>query len=223
MFSKELFHFLSALAENNNRDWFQKHKAEYKAYETSAKTVFSYISDQLNQTDVIDSFKLFRIYRDVRFSKNKLPYKTHVSGSFKRKKPELRGGYYLHIQPHNKSFIGAGFWNPNKRDLLRVRREFEQDEDEFRDIINNPSFKSVWGELQGDELKTAPRDFNKTHSAIDLIRKKQYIFTKQFTDTEVLSSNFADKIASSFQKIRPFFDYMTDVLTTNENGECILR
>lgn len=223
MFSKELLQFMVTLAENNNRDWFHEHKSDYKNHEASAKTVFSYISDQLNQHDVIDSFKLFRLYRDVRFSKNKLPYKTHISGSFKRKKPELRGGYYLHIQPHNKSYIATGFWNPDKTDLLRVRREFEQDDQELRGIINNPKFQSVWGTLQGDELKTAPRDFDKNHQAIDLIRKKQYIFTKHFTDNEVLDANFADTVVSGFHEIRPFFDYMTDVLTTNVNGESVLK
>ena len=222
MFSKELLQFMVTLAKNNNRDWFHEHKSDYKIHEASAKIIFSYISDQLNQHDVIDSFKLFRLYRDVRFSKNKLPYKTHISGSFKRKKPELRGGYYLHIEPHNKSFIATGFWNPDKTDLLRVRREFEQDDQELRGIINDIKFQSVWGTLQGDELKTAPRDFDKNHQAIDLIRKKQYIFTKHFTDKEVVDLNFADAVVRSFQVIRPFFDYMTDVLTTNENGESII-
>lgn len=222
MFSKELLQFMVTLAKNNNRDWFHEHKSDYKIHEASAKAIFSYISEQLNQHDVIESFKLFRIYRDVRFSKNKLPYKTHISGSFKRKKPEFRGGYYLHIEPHNKSFIATGFWNPDKTDLLRVRREFEQDDQELRGIINDIKFQSVWGTLQGDELKTAPRDFDKNHQAIDLIRKKQYIFTKHFTDKEVVDLNFADAVVSSFQVIRPFFDYMTDVLTTNENGESII-
>jgi len=165
---------------------------------------------------------LFRIYRDVRFSKNKLPYKTHFGGSFSRKKPELRGGYYLHIQPNNESFIATGFWEPNKEDLLRIRREFEQDDDEIRAIITDKSFKSVWGEFVGDELKTAPRDFDKTHPAIDLIRKKQFIFTKKYTDKDVLSDDFLEDVNTSFKAIRPFFDYMSDVLTTNLNGESII-
>ena len=221
-FSKDVLGFIKRLEKNNNRDWFNEHKSEYKSYETLAKAIFKYISDNLNKHDQIDSYKVFRIYRDVRFSKNKLPYKTHISGSFHRKKPELRGGYYLHIQPDNNSFIGVGFWDPNKEDLLRIRREIEQDDQEIRDIINDTSFKSVWGELEGDELKTAPRDFDKEHSAIDLIKKKQYIFTKRFTDKEVLELNFADDVVSSFQAIRPFFDYMSDVLTTNVNGESII-
>lgn len=222
-FSQELLDFISMLERHNDRDWFNAHKEEYKRYEILTKGIFGYISEQLNQNDVIESFKVFRIYRDIRFSKNKLPYKTHISGSFQRKKPELRGGYYIHIQPNNKSFIGTGFWNPNKMDLLRLRREFELDDQELRTIINNPKFKAVWGPLQGDELKTAPRNFNKEHQAIDLIRKKQYIFTKQFTDKEVLDPNFAETVVVAFHDIKPFFDYMTDVLTTNINGESLLK
>ncbi|MFT5846277.1 DUF2461 domain-containing protein [Psychroserpens sp.] len=221
-FSKDVLEFFKRLEKNNDRDWFNAHKAEYKSYETLAKEVFKYISDGLNKQDLIDTFKVLRIYRDVRFSKNKLPYKIHISGSFHRKKPELRGGYYLHIQPGNQSFLAAGFWDPNKEDLLRLRREFEQDDQDIREIIHNTSFKSIWGELEGDELKTAPRDFDKEHAAIDLIRKKQFVFTKRFSDKEIIESNFADEVVVSFQAIRPFFDYMSAVLTTNLNGESII-
>lgn len=153
---------------------------------------------------------------------NKQPYKTHFGGSFHRRKPELRGGYYLHLAPNNQSFIATGFWEPNKADLLRIRKEFEMDDTEIRQIISNKSFKNVWGDLVGDELKTAPRNFDKDHPAIDLIRKKQYIFTKKFTDQEVLSSTFLEEVNTSFKAVRPYFDYMSDVLTTNLNGELLI-
>ncbi|MCD2258868.1 DUF2461 domain-containing protein [Psychroserpens luteolus] len=221
-FSKEILDFFKKLEKNNDRDWFNEHKKEFKTNEAKAKEAYQFIYDTLNKHDVVDGFKLFRIYRDVRFSKNKLPYKTHFGGSFHRKKPELRGGYYVHIQPNNESFIATGFWEPNKDDLLRIRREFEQDDDEIRKIIGQKKFKSVWGDFVGDELKTAPRDFDKDHPAIDLIRKKQYIFTKKYTDKEVTSDNFIDDVNTSFKAIRPFFDYMSDVLTTNLNGESII-
>lgn len=221
-FTKDSLDFFKRLEKNNDRDWFNEHKPEFKANEVVAKAVYKQLFDDLNAHDQIEKFKLFRIYRDVRFSKNKLPYKTHFGGSFSRKKPELRGGYYLHIQPNNESFIATGFWEPNKDDLLRIRREFEQDDQEIRDIINNKKFKSVWGEFVGDELKTAPRDFDKEHPAIDLIRKKQFIFTKKYTDKEVTSDNFLQDVNASFKAIRPFFDYMSDVLTTNLNGESII-
>ncbi|MFD2914050.1 DUF2461 domain-containing protein [Psychroserpens luteus] len=221
-FSKEILDFFKKLEKNNDRDWFNEHKPEFKKLEANAKHAYKQISENLNKHDVIDGFKLFRIYRDVRFSKNKLPYKTHFGGSFSRKKPELRGGYYVHIQPNNESFIATGFWDPNKDDLLRIRREFEQDDEEIRSILSNKKFKAIWGDFVGDELKTAPRDFDKEHPAIDLIRKKQFIFTKKYTDKEVISEQFIEDIDASFKAIKPFFDYMSDVLTTNLNGESII-
>lgn len=134
----------------------------------------------------------------------------------------MRGGYYLHIAPNNESFIATGFWEPNTNDLQRMRKEFEMDDTQMRTILNDKSFKSVWGDLVGDELKTAPRDFDKDHPAIDLIRKKQYIFVKKYTDKEVLSDDFLNQANKSFKAIRPYFDYMSEVLTTNLNGESII-
>lgn len=201
---KSAFSFLKKLEKNNNRDWFNDNKAEFKAVEKEIKAIYNSVSEQLNKHDSIEKSKVFRIYRDVRFSKNKLPYKTHFGGSFNRTKPRLRGGYYLHIQPHNESFIAVGFWEPNKEDLLRIRKEFEMDDSEIREILENKTFKSIWGGFVGDEVKTAPRGFNKDHQAIDLIKKKQYIFIKKFSDKEVLDSKFIDTVNESFKVVRPF-------------------
>lgn len=219
---KETFPFLIKLSKNNNRDWFNDNKAEFKAIETKVKEAYNSLGELLNNHDQIDKVKVFRIYRDVRFSKNKLPYKTHFGGSFHRKKPELRGGYYLHIQPKNESFIATGFWEPNKEDLFRIRKEFEMDDSEIREILNQTKFKNTWGSFVGDELKTAPKGFDKEHQAIDLIRKKQFIFIKKYTDKEVNSKGFLDDVNTSFVNVRPFFDYMSDILTTNLNGESLL-
>ena len=222
MISKDVFSFLKTLQKNNNRDWFQEHKAAFKEVEMGVKQFYAQLFEQLNTVDSIDTFKVFRIYRDVRFSKNKLPYKTHFSGSFHRTKPELRGGYYLHLAPQNESFIATGFWDPNKEDLLRIRKEFETDSEEIRALMEAPKFKSVWGRMQGDELKSAPRGFDKLDPNIDLIRRKQFIFTKKFTDKEVLSKGFEQQVIDDFEVIRPYFDYMSSVLTTNLNGESTL-
>ena len=222
MISPKVFQFLKNLEKNNNRDWFNEHKPEFKKIESEVKQVYNQLNIMLNVHDDIDKLKVFRIYRDVRFSKNKLPYKTHFGGSFHRTKPNLRGGYYLHIQPNDESFIATGFWEPNKEDLFRIRKEFEMDDEEIRSIINNKAFKKVWGEFKGDEVKTAPKGFSKEHPAIDLIRKKQYIFIKKYTDKEVLDNNFLNDVDKAFKAIRPYFDYMSDVLTTNLNGESII-
>jgi len=214
--------FFKKLQKNNNREWFTEHKPEFKAIEAEVKQVYNEIYNNLNAHDEIDKLKMFRIYRDVRFSKDKTPYKTHFGGSFHRKKPELRGGYYLHIQPNNESFIATGFWQPHKDDLFRIRKEFEMDASEMRNIMSNKKFKSVWGELTGDEVKTAPKGFSKDHKDIDLIKKKMYIFTRKFTDKEIVSKDFLHTVDDSFKAIRPFFDYMSDVLTTNLNGESLI-
>ena len=222
MLSKDIFIFLKALTVHNNREWFKKHITTFRTAESNVKLFYSQLYDQLNNVDSIDNFKVFRIYRDVRFSKDKTPYKTHFSGSFHRTKPELRGGYYLHLAPNNKSFIATGFWNPNKEDLMRLRKEFETDPEDLRAIITEPRFKAVWGPLEGDELQSAPRGFDKLDPNIDLIRKKQFIFSKKYTDKEVFSDQFTQDVIDSFKAIRPYFDYMSSVLTTNLNGESIL-
>jgi len=219
---KEVFTFFNKLEKNNDRDWFNEHKPEFKAIEAKMKKAYNHLGEMMSAYDQIEKIKIFRIYRDVRFSKNKLPFKTHFGGSFARKKPELRGGYYLHIQPNNESFIATGFWDPSKEDILRIRKEFEMDDSEMRAILNDKTFSATWGNFTGDELKTAPKGFDKKHPAIDLIRRKQFIFVKKYTDQEVLSEHFLDDVNDAFKNIKPFFNYMSDVLTTNLNGESIL-
>jgi len=219
---KSALDFFKKLEKNNNRDWFNEHKKEFKAIETEVKNIYNIIFENIKSHDDVDKLKMFRIYRDVRFSKDKTPYKTHFGGSFHRTKPKLRGGYYLHLAPNNQSFLATGFWEPNKDDLFRIRKEFEMDDQEMRKIISNKKFKSIWGSLLGVELKTAPRDFDKDHPAIDLIKKKQYIFTIKYTDKEVISEDFLKEVDNYFKAIRPYFDYMSDVLTTDLNGESLL-
>ena len=219
---KAAFDFLKKLENNNNREWFNENKKEFKTIEKEIKGVYNAVMNNLNKHDNIDRLKMFRIYRDVRFSKNKMPYKTHFGGSFHRMKPQLRGGYYLHIKPQDESFIATGFWEPAPADLFRIRKEFEMDDGEIRNIMHQESFKRIWGDLVGDEVKTAPKGFSRDHKAIDLIKKKQYIFIKRFTDKQVLSPNFIDEVDQAFRGIRPYFDYMSDVLTTDLNGVSVI-
>ncbi|WP_286914155.1 DUF2461 domain-containing protein [Flavobacterium sp. UBA4197] len=220
MITKVELEFLVALQKNNNREWFAAHKKEFQSHEKKVKSFFKEINDDLEKLDSIDKMQVFRIYRDVRFSKDKSPYKNHFSVGFSRTKPLLRGGYYLHIEP-GASFIGGGFWDPNAEDLNRIRKEFETDDEEIRAIIADPTFQKVFGELKGDELKTAPKGFDKAHPAIDLIRKKQFLVSKSFTDQEVIHPDFKKEVLATFQAMRPFFDYMSDVLSTNLNGESL--
>lgn len=209
--------FLTDLKKNNNREWFTENKILFEHEQKQIKTFFTGIKNELEKIDSIDKMQIFRIYRDVRFSKDKTPYKTHFSVGYSRTKPLLRGGYYLHIEDE-ASFIGGGFWEPNKDDLNRIRKELEIDASELREIISQKDFQKMFGNLEGDELKSAPRDFDKNHPNIDLIRKKQFLVTRKFNNSEVLSLDFANEVIETFKAMRPFFDYMSDVLSTDLNG-----
>ena len=213
-----IFRFFNKLEQNNNREWFEQQKPEFKAMETKVKQFGEALKDQLNQHDSIDRFKLFRVYRDVRFSKDKTPYKTHFGLTWHRTKPQYRGGYYLQLKP-NDIFLACGFWEPNPADLKRIRQEIDMDGDEYRDIINEPNFKRIWGELQGDSVKTAPKGYAKDHPNIDLLRYKQHIFMLRYTEEDVAAANFLDRLDTALQAVRPFVDYMSALLTTNADGE----
>lgn len=220
MVTKATLEFLAQLRNNNNREWFADNKNEFQKLEKDFKVSAQELVTELSKSDSIDKIQMFRIYRDARFSKDKSPYKTNFGVALGRTKPMLRGGYYLHIEPGG-SFVGGGFWEPNAEDLNRIRKEFEMDDTEIRKIISDKNFVKTFGSLQGDELKTAPKGFDKEHPAIDLIRKKQYLISRKFTDKEVMDKNFKTEVLNTFLAMRPFFDYMSEVLGTNLNGESI--
>lgn len=223
--SKSSFEFLKALKANNNREWFNENKDEYQIQHQNIIDFADELLEKLKEHDNIETpsgkKSLFRIYRDVRFSKDKSPYKTNWAGGFKRATKHLRGGYYFHIEP-GAVFVGGGFWAPNKEDLQRIREDIAMDASELRKIINSKPFKETFGSLHGDQLKTAPKGFDKDHPDVDLLRYKQFIVSKKFTDKEALSSDFAEKMNDAFKKMRPFFDYMSESVTTDANGVSIV-
>lgn len=216
--SSKISSFLKQLERNNNRDWFHDHKAQYLEAKAEADTYFENWYQEMNSWDQVDSLKKFRIYRDVRFSKNKQPYKTHFSAGVSRVKPQYRGGYYMELTK-DKLFLACGFWGPEKEDLLRIRKEIELDYKEFEDIVTDSELVAVWGDLQGDGVKTAPKGFSKEHPGIHYIRKKQFIFMQSLDFSGNL--NVGD-ISRMFEKTRPFLKYMSSVLTTDLNGESLL-
>ena len=218
-----IFKFLNDLKKNNTREWFADNKDYYLKEEEQIKEFFTAINEELSAIDNIAGMKAYRIYRDIRFSKDKTPYKIYRSCSYKRATQALRGGYHLEITPGG-SFLAAGFWQPNKEDLFRIRKEFELDSSYIENILKDKKFATTFGGFYNrNSLKVAPTGFDKTHPNIDLIKKKDFIVLRKFTDKEVLSKDFHKTVISSFKTIRPFFDYMSDVLTTNLNGESILE
>jgi uncharacterized protein (TIGR02453 family) len=213
-----VFKFLKTLEKNNNRDWFAENKPTYLQAHEHFKALAAEINDGMQKQDNIEKMKLFRIYRDVRFSKNKAPYKNSFSGGFSRATKALRGGYYFHLQPGGNSMVGGGFWGPEASDLKLIRDDIASDDSRLRSIIDSASFKKHFGELGGQQLKTAPKGYPKDHPAIDLLRYKSFVVSKHFTDDEVGTPGFADEVLKYFNATRPFFDYMSEVLTTDSNG-----
>lgn len=214
--------FLKDITKNNNRDWFLAHKAQYESALQNIKDLSEDVKKNLNKKDLIEEAKVFRIYKDVRFSKDKTPYKNHFGVHFKRATAQRRGGYYMHIEPGG-SFVGGGFWEPNPEDLKRIRDEFAFDDKPIRKIIKAATFVKYFGQLEGDELKTAPSGYDRNHPAIDLIRKKQFTVMRKFSDKEVADPGFPKEVLKTFEAMRPFFDYMSEVLSTDINGQVIKK
>ena len=214
--------FLSSLKKNNNRDWFQLHKAEFQREQDLVAAFADALLLALSLHDQIETISgkesLHRIYRDTRFSQNKTPYKTNWSGRFKRATKFRRGGYYYNIEPGN-SFIAGGFWGPVPSDLKRIREDIAFDAQPLRKIIGNRTFKTSFGTLKGEQLKTAPKGFDATHESIDLLRYKQFLLIRPFSDEEVLGAGFLKDADLTFRHMRPFLDYMSELLSTNANGE----
>jgi uncharacterized protein (TIGR02453 family) len=214
--------FLKDLSANNNREWFQANKDRYEPALDNMKQFARAVENALGETDLLESATLFRIYRDVRFSKDKSPYKNNFGLGLSRATKSLRGGYYLQIEPGG-SFVGGGFWQPNAEDLKRIRAEFAIDDRPIREIMADPDFRKYFDILQGEELKTAPQGFDRDHPAIDLLRKKSFVVKRNFTDAAVTDDSFLQEVTHTFRAMRPYFDYMSMVLTTNLNGESILE
>jgi uncharacterized protein (TIGR02453 family) len=213
--------FLQLIKKNNNRDWFNAHKEQYLKEHENIVAFADALLIEMNKHDVIENpsgkKSLHRIYRDTRFSKQKTPYKTNWSGGFQRASKQRRGGYYFHIEKGN-SFISGGFWGPEPKDLKRIRDEFAYDATAFRKIFKSKKFADTFGALKGEQIKTTPKGFDANDPAIDLLRYKQFLIVKKFTDKEVLSPSFLKQMNDTFKAMRPFLDYMTDVLTTDVNG-----
>jgi uncharacterized protein (TIGR02453 family) len=217
--------FLQDLSQNNNREWFQSNKDRYEVSHLKMVAFTEALITEMGQYDVLvprsARQSLFRIYRDVRFSKDKSPYKNHWGGFLRRAGADRRGGFYFQVGPE-ESYVMGGFFAPNAQDLLHIRNQLAMDADPLRDVMASEDFKKMFGELKGEQLKTAPRGFDKDQENIDLIRFKKFLVRHDFTVEEVADANFPSTVASAFAAMLPFFQVMTDYLTTDFNGESLL-
>jgi uncharacterized protein (TIGR02453 family) len=216
---ESIFPFLKVLNNNNNREWFQAHKS---LYTECHEGMIAFADDLLSEMNKHDSLEtpsgkksLYRIYKDVRFSKDKTPYKTNWAGGFHREGKLLRGSYYYHIEEGN-SYVSGGFYGPNPGDLARIRQEIDMNYTEFRSVLKRK--EKIFGKMRGDCLKLAPSGYPVSHPAIELLRYKQFILRHSFTDKEVKSKEFTYLLSDAFKHMRPFLDFMSEVLTTDANG-----
>ncbi len=218
---KESIDFLKALSKNNNREWFNQHKDKYIEAHNNIIAFADALLFEINKHDKIENSSgkesLFRIYKDVRFSKDKTPYNTRWHGSFKRATNKLRGGYYFNIQP-GATFLAGGFWGPEPKDMKRIRQDIDLNFKSWKKLLSDKTLLSTFGKMTGDIVGSAPRGYPKDHPAIDLLRYKQFIFKYSFTDKEVCSPGFVKKVSGVYKKMRPFLNFMSEVLTTDVNG-----
>lgn len=204
---KSTLDFLKKLSAHNDRDWFNANKAKYLSAQENVIAFADHLIAAMNKHDLIETpsgkKSIYRIYNDVRFSKDKTPYNPRFAGYLKRAKPFLRGGYYWWIKPGG-SHVGCGFAYPHPDDLKRIRHDISVNYEDWQKMLLSKTITSTFGSMQGDRVKTAPQGFDKTHPAIELLRYKQFWFERSFTDEEVLHKNFLQQVNKTYKSIRPF-------------------
>ena len=222
---KSTLSFLSKLSKNNSRDWFAKNKTVYLAAQENIIAFTGALLSEMRKHDTLETNSgkdsLFRIYRDLRFSKDKSPYKTYWAGHFKRATKKLRGGYYFQIGP-GQSMAAGGFFSPDPKDLLRIRKDIDLNYPDWEKMLAAKKINKSFGELKGEKVTTSPKGFSKNNPAIGLLKHKQFYFSRSFSDKEVLSADFLKEMNQTFKNLRPYFDYMSEVLTTDANGVSLI-
>lgn len=212
------FDFLADLAKHNNKEWMTDNK---KRYQQAKENVIELVAGVIEETAKFDPSlsgldpkkTLFRINRDIRFSKNKDPYKTNfgaaiVHGGRNSGNP----GYYLHIQPGN-NFVGGGMYQPAPEKLAKVRQEIDYNGKEIRAIIDDKKFTTIYPKpFDEDRLKTAPKGYPKDHENIALLQLKHYVYMRTVTDKEVTSASFTDMVVESYRTLYPYNQFLARAL-----------
>ncbi len=205
--------FMRDLVQHNNREWFQANRPRYDAAKAElcgvTERVLAGLSpfEPLANTAVKDC--IFRINRDIRFSKDKAPYKPNLAfaiGPGGRQSGRI--DYYVHIQPGNQSFLGAGMWQPTPANLAKFRQEIDYNVQELKDIIDADEFKAYFPEASGEVMKTTPKGYSTDHPEIELLRRRELFFMHRYTDKDVLKAGFADEIIRGCRIIKPYCDLL---------------
>ncbi|MCP4355861.1 MAG: DUF2461 domain-containing protein [Proteobacteria bacterium] len=218
MLQKNVIPFLTDLTKNNNKDWFEKNKERYKQAHNDFKEFVDQLIPLLAQTDPLinglsSKESVYRIYRDVRFSKDKTPYKTHFGANLAPggRKSKL-AGFYLHIEPMGTSITGGGIFMPEAPALKALRNEFYQVPEEMLEIINNPDFKKYFSGLWGDKLKLAPKGFPKDFEHIDLLKYKSYVVIHDIDNTILKADNIQEHLANAHRALYPMNRLINTIL-----------
>ncbi len=211
---QSILNFLTQLAANNNREWFQAHKDEY---DTRRADFVDFVKDLLTDMAILDPRLeglevkncLFRIYRDVRFSKDKRPYKSNFSAWFADPNRSLVvPGYYVHIQP-GESFVAGGLWMPPAEELKKIRQEIDYNGSQVHAILQNPDFQKFYkGFSEEEKLKKAPKDYPADHVDIELLKLKSFTVSHPVTDPQLSSPEFKDYCISAFRALKPLNDFL---------------
>lgn len=212
--------FLKDLAKNNNREWFEKNKPKYLLAKDEFDEFVAKLLTELTEFDQslagLNPKKItFRIYRDIRFSKNKTPYKSNMSaGISPRGKMVDEPGVYLHIQPNNKSFVAAGLWMPQPEPLAKIRQEIDYSGDRLSKIMSNPKFKKMYGAFESEyALKNAPKGYEKDHPRLEWLKLKSFVVSHPFTDEEVKSKKFMKTVIDTYKTAKPLNDFLKEAIS----------
>lgn len=218
MLQKATIDFLSKLEKNNNKNWFDANRDAYEAAKADFEIFVAHIHGKLakiepKMTDQKPKNSIFRIFRDVRFSKDKTPYKPHFSAYFSRggrKAPDA--GYYVHVQPGGKSFVAGGLWMPEGPLLKSARQEIDYNFKEFQSILNKASFKKLYPKLEGEQLKTLPQGYTADNPAIEFLKMKSFIASAKLTDKEIASKDAETVILERFTAMKPLVEFLNRAL-----------
>lgn len=212
--NKSTLTFLKNLKKNNNRDWFNDNKSKYEAARTNFEEIISELINRISRFDpAIENINprtaIFRIYRDTRFSKDRTPYKINLGAHLSPHAAQLhdRAGYYIHLEP-GKSFLAGGAYLPPSDWLNAIRYEINRNSKEFKKIISSKTFKNYFGELEGEKLKTAPKDYPKDHPEIELLKFKSFLAVHKLTDNDVLSHGFVNHAVKVFKALNPIDKFL---------------
>jgi uncharacterized protein (TIGR02453 family) len=209
--------FLNALSKHNNKPWFDQNRAAYEQAREMFEQFINLLIDEFRASDDLQDLSakdcISRIYRDIRFSKDKSPYKTNMWATIAPGgKKATKMGYHIALEPQGRSLIAGGMWEPSPEQLIKFRQAIDHDASGFKKIIRDRTFIDNFGKVEGEKLKTAPQGYDRSHPEIELLQFKQVVVVHYYSDDQVLADDFLNQVISSCRAMRPFLDYLNNVL-----------